>query len=70
MGVGLDTSSIVAASWLPRRFSRPVETQRRFRAPIWCPLGGGGTREAGDTVAESLVGSSSTRKRVVACIVG
>ena len=27
-----------------------------FRAPIWCPSGeGGGTREAGSTVAESLV---------------
>ena len=28
---------------------------RLFRAPIWCPSGGGGTREAGSTVAESLV---------------
>ena len=28
---------------------------RLFRAPIWCPSGGGGTREAGNTVAESLV---------------
>ena len=26
-----------------------------FRAPIWCPSEGGGTREAWDTVAESLV---------------
>ena len=28
---------------------------RFFRAPIWCPSGGGGTREAGGTVTESLV---------------
>ena len=28
---------------------------RFLRAPIWCPSGGGGTREAGGTVAESLV---------------
>ena len=28
---------------------------RLFRAPIWCPSGGGATREAGSTVAESLV---------------
>ena len=29
---------------------------RLFRAPIWCPPGGGGTREAGSTVVmESLV---------------
>ena len=28
---------------------------RLFRAPIWCPSGGGGTREAGSPVAESLV---------------
>ena len=27
---------------------------RFFRAPIWCPSGGGGTRDAGSTVAESL----------------
>ena len=26
-----------------------------FRAPIWCPSGGGGTREAGKTVVESVV---------------
>ena len=33
---------------------------RLFRAPIWCPSGGGSTREAGGTVvAESLVGRSS-----------
>ena len=30
---------------------------RPFRAPIWCPLEGGGMREAGSTVAESLGGS-------------
>ena len=28
---------------------------RLFRAPTWCPSGGGGTREAGSTVAESMV---------------
>ena len=28
---------------------------RLFRAPTWCPSGGGGTREAGGIVAESLV---------------
>ena len=28
---------------------------RFFRAPIWYPSGGGGTREAGRTVTESLV---------------
>ena len=26
-----------------------------FRAPIWCPSGGGDTREVGSTVAESLL---------------
>ena len=28
---------------------------RLFRAPIWCPSGGGDTRESESTVAESLV---------------
>ena len=37
-----------------------VHQLRLFRAPIWYPSGGGGTREAGGTVAESLVGRSST----------
>ena len=32
---------------------------RLFRAPIWCPSRGGGTREAGSTVVESLVALSS-----------
>ena len=32
---------------------------RLFWAPIWCPTGGGGTREAGVTVSESLLGRSS-----------
>ena len=54
--------------WLSSRLSRSVETRRRygwlrmvfrgaclFRAPIFCPSGGGGTREAGNTIAESLV---------------
>ena len=48
--------------------SRSVETRRRygwsrtvfpgarlFQDPIWCPSGGGGTREARSTFAESLV---------------
>ena len=45
---------------------------RLFRAPIWCPSGGGGTREAGGTVVESLlmVGRSRTRKRTVARSIG
>ena len=36
-----------------------VQRVRLFQAPIWCPSGGAGTREAGGTVAESLVGRSS-----------
>ena len=28
---------------------------RLFRAPIWCPSEGGGTREVGSTVAKSLI---------------
>ena len=57
-----------AANWRSSRFSRSIETRRRsgwltivlpgarlFRAPIWCPSGSGGTREAWSTVAESLV---------------
>ena len=40
---------------------------RLFRAPIWCPLGGGVTREARGTVLKSLVERYSTRKRVAAC---
>ena len=43
---------------------------RLFRAVFWCPSGGGSPREAGGIVAESLVGSSSTPKRTVACAVG
>ena len=34
------------------------------------PSGGGGTQEAGGTVTESLVGSSSMRKRTVARAIG
>ena len=41
-----------------------VHQVRLFRAPIWCSSGGSGTREAGGTVAESLVGRSSMRYRV------
>ena len=67
-GVGQGLTLRNAANWLSSRFSRSVETRRRygwlsmvfpgarlFRAPIWCPSGGGGTREAGGTVAESMV---------------
>ena len=69
-GVGPGSPSRDAANWPPLRFDLSVETRRRygwlrmvfpgvrlFRAPIWCPSGGinGGTREAGSTVAESLV---------------
>ena len=32
-----------------------VHQVRLLRAPIWCPSGGGGTREAAGTVAENLV---------------
>ena len=37
-----------------------VHQVRLFRAPIWRPSGGGGTREARGTVAESLVYRMST----------
>ena len=49
-----------------------VHQVRLFRAPIWCPSGGGGTREAGDTVAESLlmVGRSSKQKRTATRSIG
>ena len=66
-GVGPGSSSRDAANWLLSRFGLSVETRRQygwlrmvfsgvrlFRAPIWWPSGGG-TREAGSTVAESLV---------------
>ena len=44
--------------------------ERLFRAPIWCPPGGGRFREAGHCAAESLAGRSSTRKRTVARSIG
>ena len=48
-----------------------VHPVRLFRAPTSCPSGGGGTREAGGTVvAESLIGSRSTRKRTVTRSIG
>ena len=47
-----------------------VDQVRLFRAPISCPSTGGGTRQAGGTVAESLVGHSTTRKRSVAPSIG
>ena len=37
-----------------------------FRAPIWCPSGGGGTQEAGATVAKNMAGRTSTSKCTVA----
>ena len=68
-GVGPGSPPRHAANWLPSRFGLSVETRRQygwlrmvfsgvrlFRAPIWWPSReGGGTREAGSTVAESLV---------------
>ena len=59
--------------WLSSQFSRSVDTRRRygllrmigvhpvcfFRAPLWCPSGGGGTREAGGDIVGSLRGRSS-----------
>ena len=67
-GVRPGSPSRDAANWLSSRLSRSTETRRRygwlrmvfrgarlFRAPIWCTLGGGGTREAGSTVTESLI---------------
>ena len=68
-GVGPGSPSRDAANWLPSRFSLSVETRRRygwlrmmvfpgarlFPSPNLVPREGGGTREAGSTVAESLV---------------
>ena len=69
-GVGPGSPSRDAANWLPSRFSPSVETRRRygwlrmmvlpgarlFPEPQFGALReGGGTREAGSTVAESLV---------------
>ena len=68
-GVGPESLFRDATNWLSSRLSRSVETRRRygwlrmvfpggarlFRAPIWCSSGSGGTREAGSTIAESLV---------------
>ena len=68
-GVELGSRSRDAANGLSSRFSRSVETRRRYygwlrvvfsgacllRVPNWCPSGGSGTREAGSTVAESVV---------------
>ena len=47
-----------------------VHPVRLFRAPTSCPSGGGGTPEAGGTVAEGLIGSRSTRKRTVTRSIG
>ena len=68
-GVGPGSTSRDVFNRLSCRFSRSVETRRRydwlrmvfpgarlFRAPIWCPSGGGATREKGSTVvAERMV---------------
>ena len=67
-GVRSGSPSRDAVNWLSSLFSGSVETRQRygwlrmvfpgaglFRAPIWCPTGGGGTREVGSIVAESLV---------------
>ena len=67
-GIEPGSPSRDAANLLSSRLSRSVETWRRYgwlrmvfpgaclsRAPIWCPSGSGGTREAGSTVAKSLV---------------
>ena len=81
-GVGPDSPSRDGTTWLSTRFSRSLGTRRRFscvravftrcafRAPIRCPSGGGGTRESGGSVAESLVGRCSTRKHIVTCTIG
>ena len=67
-GVGPSSLSRNAANWLFSRLDQSAETRRQYGrskmmflgprlipAPIWCTSGGGGTREAGCTVAESLV---------------
>ena len=67
-GVGPGSPLRDAANWRSSRFSRSVETRRRygwlrivlpgarlFRSPIWCSSRGGGAREAGNTILESLV---------------
>ena len=64
-GIALERCSRLRLS---SRLSQSVETRQRygwlrmvfpgaylFRAPIWCSSGGGGTQEAGSTVADSLV---------------
>ena len=43
---------------------------RFSRAPIWSPSRVGGTQEAESTIAESLVGHRSMRKRSVAHSIG
>ena len=68
MGVGPGSPSKDAANWLPSRFGLSVETQRRYGwlrmvsqvcASSELQFGalreGGSTREAGSTIAESLV---------------
>ena len=77
-GVGQGSSSRDAANGLSSGLSQSTETRRRygwlrmvfpgarlFRAPIWCTWGGGGTREAGSTVTESLVAPYRRRARGV-----
>ena len=67
-GVGPGSSSKYVVNWLSSLLSWSVKTRRwygwlmivfpgarLFRAPIWCPSGGGSTRKAGSIIAESLV---------------
>ena len=67
-GVGPGSPSRGVVNWLSSRLSWSVKTRRRygwfrivfrgarlFQTPIWCPSGGGGTRQAGSIIAESLV---------------
>ena len=68
MDVAPNSISRDVANKLSSRLSPSAETRRwhgwlrmafpdacLFRAPIWCISGGGGTREAGNAVAESPV---------------
>ena len=47
-----------------------VHLVRFFRVPIWSPSGGGGRREVGGNLAESLVWRRSTCKRTVTRSIG
>ena len=71
MGVGPGSPLRDATNCVSSRFSRSVQTRRRygrlrvvvpdervFRAPIWCPSGRCGVREAGSTVCRGEPGSA------------